>query len=372
MMKSKNVFLLLILIGPAFLAGCVQKPLSVGFVGPLTGSSAPIGLGGRNGFLMALGSGPGAAVGKTPELELLVKDDHNDPDACLAALVELKAAGCSIVILGTTSQASTKALPWAMEHDILVISPTISAPIPGSDNTLFVRINLPAAAYGALLADLAYRRLGKTRVAVVGDAINAGYVLPVVEAFTTRYTEQGGTISWQRLFNSRTDAFSAGLAQALREARSDGLLVVAASTETALIAKELQKEDFATQILLPPWPLTMDLLENGGSAVAGSVAVSIADLEFRTPAGKTFQGKYNSEYGEPPSFTALFGYEAAMILRTVLAAKVGREPRKIRDKILELGAYDGLQGPIRFDAQGNAERDLFIFRIENGSYKSME
>lgn len=100
--------LVLALVG---VASCAPKPIAIGFVGPLTGSSAPIGLGVRNGFLMAFSVGPGAATGSIPPYTLIVKDDHSDPDACLSALVELKAAGCSVAILGTTSQAATKALP---------------------------------------------------------------------------------------------------------------------------------------------------------------------------------------------------------------------------------------------------------------------
>jgi len=354
------------------LFGCAPKPIRIGFVGPLTGSSAPIGLGVRNGFLMALGDGASGAPGKLPPHTLLVKDDHNDPDACLLAMTELKEQGCSIVILGATSQGASKALPWALENGMLVISPTISAPVSGIDNALFVRINLGSQAYGLALSDIAFKRFGKTRVAVMGDMVNAGYVQSVVDVFTTAYAAAGGTVSYRKLFNSRIDKPAAGLGDELRANGSDGLLIVAASTEVALIAKQLEKDGLRTQLFLPPWPLTLDLIDNGGAAVEGAVAVSIADLEFQYPAGRKFEADYRNEYGDQPSFTAMFGYEAALILRAALATGVRAQPRLIRDRILSIGAFEGLQGTIRFDADGNADRELFKYIIQDGTFKSLD
>lgn len=371
-MKNKMIGIALPVLALAVLTTCAPKPIIIGFIGPLTGSSAPIGLGVRNGFLMALGSGPGAAPGRIPPCTLSVKDDHNDPDACLSALIELKSEGCSIVILGTTSQAATKALPWAIKHDMLVISPTISIPAPDIDNSLFIRINLGPAYYGSTLADMAIKRFGRMSVACTGDMINKDYVNSVLNAFTTAYTAAGGTISFRRLFNSRTDKPADGIVAALLENHSDGLLIAAASTEVVSIAKELQKAGLATQIFLPPWPLTLDLLHNGGKAVEGAVAVSIADLEFRSAAGKRFVDHYIAEYGEQPSFTAMFGYEAAMMLRTTLAAGAKPLPQPIREKILKIHEFEGLQGTIRFNAEGNAERELFKYIIEHGAYKSLD
>ncbi len=371
-MKNKMHGTLPLLIALSVLMSCAPKPITIGFVGPLTGSSAPIGLGTRNGFLMAFGSGPGAAPGKIPPCTLVVQDDHNDADLCLSALAELKREGCSIVILCTTSQAATKALPWAMQHDMLVISPTISTPVPGVDNSLFVRINMGSDYYGKALADLAINRLGKKRVALAGDMVNADYVKSVIDAFSSTYTAAGGTVSFTRLFNSRMGKPAEGIVRAIEDNHSDGLLIAAASTEVVQIAKELERAGSRTQLLLPPWPLTLDLLQNGGKAVEGAVAVSIADLEFRSPAGKNFVKQYLAEYGEQPSFTALFGYEASAMLRTTLATGIRPTPRLVKDKILALHEFEGLQGTIRFDAHGDAERDLFRYTIEHGSYKSID
>lgn len=125
---------ILALGGVGIFIACSAPGPTIGFVGPLTGPSSAVGLGTRNGVLLALSSHTGGS--QTPEV--LIKDDLNDPDQCLSAVKELSAAGCSIVILGTPSQAATRALPWAVEHSMLVISPTVSAPIRGTESDYFI------------------------------------------------------------------------------------------------------------------------------------------------------------------------------------------------------------------------------------------
>jgi len=128
-----------------------------------------------------------------------------------------------------------------------------------------MRIKARSASYGSVLAQLAIDRYGKRRVAVTGDLVNADHVQMIYDAFTSAYTRAGGIISFYKPFNSRTGKPAEGLRQALLDNRSDGLLIVAASSEVAQIAKELEKSGTKTQLFLPPWPLTLDLLENGGT-----------------------------------------------------------------------------------------------------------
>ena len=362
----------LILLLPMVFAACSPPPVSVGFVGPLTGTSSAIGLGCRNGFLMALGSGPGAAPGSIPPLHLLVMDDQNDADACLKAFQDLKAQGCSVVILGTPSQAATKAVPWAVTNGMLVITPTVSSHVEGDDSSLFMRVNMPSADYGIALARTAIERFHATRVGLIGDSRNSGYVQAVSKAFDAEYARLGGTTCFELVFDSSKDNPAAGLAERVRSSGCDGLLVITASSEAVIIAKELDRARLHTQLFLPPWPLTLDLIQNGGAAVEGAVGLSIADLEYRTPTGKAFQTAYREIYGEEPSFTAMFGWEGAAILRKALATGHSTQAQKLRDQIIAIRNFEGLQGHIVFDQKGNSTRDMFLFEIANGAFKRID
>lgn len=374
-MKARTVLALAsglaMLVVPVLYSGCAGKPVTVGFIAPLTGTSAPIGLGGRNGFLLAFGSGSGAASGSIGKVRLLVRDDANNPTTCLAAMQELKAEGCSLVVLGTTSQAASLALPWAAQNDILVVSPTVSTPVQGMDNSLFVRINLSSVEYGKTIAREAVRHYGARSVAVVGDSNNTGYVEAVRSGFWQEFGAAGGDIPLFETFDSREQGYASALADRLVSTGCDGLLIIAASSDVVLLAKQIEKLGRRPRLYLPPWPLTPDLLDNGGTAVEGALAVSIADLEFSSPRGSAFAQAYLTGYGEKPGFTALFGYEAAMILRSALAARRGGTPAELRHEILSRDSFDGLQGHIRFDAEGNALRSLFVYTIEARTFRRL-
>jgi branched-chain amino acid transport system substrate-binding protein len=352
------------------LASCARPPLDIAFVGPLTGPSSAVGMGGRDGFLLALS--PTAATRKGPSLRLLVRDDRDDPDTCLAVLQSLKAEGCSLVLLGTTSQAAEKAVPWAMKHDMLVISPTISDPTYSGKKDLFIRVNASSSDYGLTLAQTVLGRYGKKRAAFVGDAGNDLYTKAVFDAFASEYRKLGGRLSFSMFFDSKQGVPGENMIASLKSHASDGIVIVAASTEVVLIAKDIERAGLHTRIFLPPWPLTPDLLQNGGDAVNGAVAVSIADLEYQNPKGRAFASRFREKYGEGPSFTAMFGYEASSILRQTIQLSRVYDAVSVRDKLLAIRKFEGLQGEIVFDDKGDASRSLFLYEIDHGAFKRVD
>ena len=354
------------------LPSCARQPLRIGFVGPLTGSSSAIGIGCRNGLLMALGRSPAAALGKIPVPDIIVMDDRNDSNACLEAFQTLKRSGCELVVLGTPSHAATLALPWAIANGMLVISPTVSSPLKGDDSGLFIRGSLPSSAFGEALARAAVGRFHDLRVGVIGDSRNASYVDALYKGFALEYGRLGGKVVFDRSFDSTSGEPKAGIAKLVRATACDGLLVIAGSTDAALISKELERSRTKVQLFLPPWPLTPDLIDNGGKAVEGAFAASTVDLSFSGAAGEAFAKAYFGEYGEKPSFTSMFGYESGAILRAALAAGSDYSPEAVKRRIHAIGSFRVLRGTIAFDAEGNVSRTMFLFTIKDGAFKRID
>jgi len=205
----------------------------------------------------------------------------------------------------------------------------------------------------------------------VGDEANGSYVDSVLSAFNATYESLGGIVSCAELFDSRKGRPFSSLPTTLRKAGADGLLIVAASSDTVKIAKELERANLNLQIFLSPWALTPDLIQNGGKAVEGALGVSIADLGFQSPSGKQFAQKYREVYGEGPSFTAMFGYETASILAQALSQPGERTPLAIHRKIIAQGKFQGVQGDITFDRAGKAQRNILVFTIQNGVFKEV-
>lgn len=369
-----RVIRLVVLVCSVVMLGdsCSRVKSSIGFVGPLTGPSSAVGLGARNGFLMAMGHGRGAAKGKIGTPRIIVMDDRNDRNVCLSAFKALKDQGCDYVVLGTTSQAAEKAIPWAIAENMLVISPTVSNSVFSGADDLFLRVNDSSESYGVHLAEVARRRYGIASAGIIGDSRNQKYCEAVFGAFERRYAELGGSVAFAFTFDAAEGVPEERVVRELRASGAGALVVVAASTEAALTAKYLEKAGLQVQLLFPPWSLTLDLIKNGGTAVEGAVAVSIADLDFRSSGGKEFRKAYLEEYGEEPSFTAIFGWEAAAVLREALSRTYTPTPAGVKDAVLGIGTFRGLQGNIVFDAKGDASRTQFLFIIKDGTFVRLE
>lgn len=369
MRLSRDIILMSLVLATM---GCSQAPPTIGFVGPLTGPSSAVGLGARNGVILAM-EGQGKSTARLrPSARILVEDDENSADRCLEAFRRLGSQGCRLVILATTSQAATRAIPWAIDNGILVLSPTVSNPAFSGRDDLFIRINSPSGDYGTELAKLAYGRFGKRQIAMVGDLDNRLYIEAVCSAFREEFTREGGIIPFDLRFSSRAGMPYGELGKELAKAGADGILLATASTEAALIAKFLEKSGKAPAIFLPPWPLTLDLLRNGGKAIDGAIAISIADMEYSSEGGKVFREAYLAKFGEEPSFTAMFGFETAGILASAMASGRGSDPVLVKRRILDTGRFPGLQGDIVFDRNGDATRTLFFFEIEDGKFRRLE
>ncbi len=218
----------------------------------------------------------------------------------------------------------------------------------------------------------AIERFHETRVGIIGDSRNSSYIDAVKGAFLAEYARLDGKASFDLTFDSSKGVPGSDLVAEVRSKGCDGLLAIAASTEVVLMAKELERARLHVQFLLPPWPLTIDLIQNGGAAVEGAVAVSIADLEYRSAAGKAFESAYRSEYGEAPSFTAMFGWEAASVLRAALVSGGPATPKTLSDRIIAIRGFDGLQGKIEFNTDGKATRTMFLFRIDGGVFRRID
>ncbi len=116
------VFIFSILISAGI--GCEKKenPIKVGFVGGLTGRLSDLGTAGRNGVILAVEeiNSRGGINGRP--VELITKDDKQDPELSLRVDRELVDEGVAAIIGHMTSVMSMAVLPFINEEKILMIS----------------------------------------------------------------------------------------------------------------------------------------------------------------------------------------------------------------------------------------------------------
>jgi len=300
-------------------------------------------------------------------LQLLVENDHDDPDAGLQAAAKLVEQGAAALVGHMASASAIKSVAYLTEKKIPVISPTISSTSYSGKDDYFFRIIGPNDAQGKTLAEEALKRGHKSASAVI-NMMNSAYTQAVYQGFRNTFEAGGGQVnSPQLIHDSNTQDFEA-LAETLL-AEDPGLLLCATSSfELASIRQALARRGRQIPVFGSMWARTPDLMVFGGRTVEGVILVSGMDMTADSPGLARFRKSYAARYGEDPVFSALYGYEAMRILASAIR-KAGRtDGPAIKEALLSTRRYAGLYDEIVFDQFGDTDRPYYLYEVKNGAF----
>lgn len=359
----------LVLLVPlmAWLGACESRePLRVGFVGGLSGRVADLGNDGRNGALLAVAMVNEAGGIRDNPVQLIVKDDAQNRDTMVQAIEELAAANVVAIIGPMTSSMAMIARPIAEQHGLLMISPTVTTTaLTGRDDN-FLRVSSDSLAYATFSARYLAETGGHMRLAACLDLGNRAYTENWLDVFTDKYRAHGGEIVGRVAFTSSADTEHAAIVERMLTSNPDGLLFVASAVDTARLAHEAKRQAPDLRLIAVEWSATEALIELGGRAVEGLTLSNFFDRDSLAPAYLAFKQAYVERFGREPGFGGTATYDATYTLLTALRDSGG--DRDLKQVLITTGEYPGLQQPVRFDRFGDAQRDIFLARIENGRY----
>ena len=345
-------------------------PVKIGFVGGFEGRNADLAQEGRDGALLAVEQFDANAGADGIRVELVVKDDRNDPEVARRVDRELISEGAVAIIGHMTSQMSVAGVEVANEHRVLMMSPTTSTnELTGLDD-YFLRVYAASGGDADALAFLASEHLKTKKVSAALDIANSAHTKSWLGAFSDAHTERGGEIVAVREFESSESASLATIADELLVPGPDTVFILAGSLDTGLLCQYLRGRGFDGPILVTQWSITPDVLAHGGRSVDGLYFIDTYNRDSRAPAFVEFKTAFNKRFHYEPGFAATYSYEAATILLRALTETRDRE--RIKDEILETGEYPGLQHQISFDRFGDVIRPRFFRTISGGQFVSAE
>lgn len=353
------------------LAACGQgDPIRIGFVGPLTGTFADLGVQGRNGAQLAIedANDQGGIDGRP--LEFLFRDDSMESEGPLAAGRELMDEGVDVIIGPMLSASALESRDLLREFEGVVVSPTVSSPTFRGLEDNFFRVMPTNTDRAQSLAEYAFTEMEALRVHVLGDQDNANYVNTFNVAFINRFVALGGEISATTNYSSHQRRDWDFLVQALRDDPPDALLASASARDVASLAQSLEAHSVSLPIVCPIWPFTHDILLAGGSAVNGVTFATSFSEQNDYPQYLEFKRRYEERFGFPPNFSAAFGYEAATVALTGLAS-TGGSVQGLAQAMRGPHSYPGIHGPFRLDEFGDVVRPTFIVTIRDGRFTTI-
>ena len=353
-------------------AACVGKEaIRIGFVAQLTGVQAELGIQERNGVQLAVEAinAGGGIDGRL--VELVVRDDLGTPEGARAANRELIDMGVVAIIGHATSGQTVAGLAVTNPARVVMLSPTATTPHLSGLEDYFFRVIYSLADRARELARHIYRSRKITRVAVIHDADNAAYANAYQEVFGEHYKVLGGILTAKADFSSRAQPDFTPLVKQLQASKPDGLLIIAADIDTALIAQRTRLLGWQIPLFTTSWAQTETLINNGGQAVEGLELEVARAANQQTQDYLEFRTRFQARFGQMPSFAAGLGYEAAYVMAAALE-KTGGKSRGLPQALVSIKNFKGLTDSFSFDRYGDVIRPYYMGAIRNGQYVAIK
>jgi len=349
------------------LSACDKVPLSVGFLGGLTGHAADLGTAGRDGALLAveqvnlLGGIAGAPV------KLHEFDDRQQLDSLAQVLLSMQQAAVVGVVGPMTSSMAKGWIPLANQAGLLTVSPTVtSSDFTGQDD-FFFRVISDTSTYARASAEHYAQDSQLRRFAVALDENNAAYTRSWLKHFKAAVQERGATLVSEIGFGL---AASAPLAEVVRQslaARPDALVLIANAPDTARIVQRVRKENGHLPLIAAEWSATEQLLMLGGRAVEGLRVAQYMDHQSTTPDYLKFVADFRQRFGRAPGFAEVAAFDAMRVLLQALAQRQSGE--SLKASVLRIRHFQGLQQVVEFDDWGDSSRQVVLTVVQGGRYQ---
>jgi branched-chain amino acid transport system substrate-binding protein len=110
-----------------------------------------------------------------------------------------------------------------------------------------------------------------------------------------------------------------------------------------------------------------DLIERAQRYADGAVFVDGFFPESDDPTIKPIWDAYRSAYNEEPDILSAQAYDAAAMVLSLLKNHKDT-PQAVRDGLLTLKDYHGISGDITFPGTGEAQKKLFLIKIQDGKF----
>ena len=359
-----------VILGPVLSACSPSEPILIGFVGGTSGRAADLGVAGRDSVQLAIEERNQGGGISGRRLQLIVKDDEQDPEVAKRVVQELINEGVAAIIGPMTSAMGAAVAPIADQAKILLVSPTVTTEELSGKDDHFFRVSSTTREFARRTALYQLKTNRMRRVAAVYDLGNRAFSENWLKNFTEAFA-QGGQVVLTLGFQVGNDTTFLSIAQELLADDVDGVLIIANSMDSALLCQQIRKLDARIPIVLSDWGGTERLLELGGKAVEGVNVVQTFDRNSSAPRYQAFRQTYLERFHREPGFPGVYSYDATTVVLDALSQRQGEQ--SLKETVLAVRTFEGLQSSFSFDDYGDVKRPhISIGIVRDGHFLVVE
>jgi ABC-type branched-subunit amino acid transport system substrate-binding protein len=324
-------------------------------------------------------------------IQLLFKDSAGDPDQSARAVSELANAEQALAVLGPlTGNAAEAAAARAQLERLPLLTLSQRNGLAEVGPYVF-RTSLTSAMQARALARYAIEERGLRTLAVLAPDSRLGKEMN--RHFVAEVERLGGSIVAYRSYAADATDFRrqilllkgedpdapeppkpenpVGLEspeEEVVELPFEALFIPDYAERIGLIAPQLAYYGVQNVALLGinGWN-DPELLRLGGKYVEGAVFTDGFYRYSPYPFVQAFVNSYFERFGAEPTILEAQGYDAAGILLAQLSRGKQLTRDDLRNALGRLRNYPGVAGATSFDAQGDAQKVLFLLQVQNGN-----
>jgi branched-chain amino acid transport system substrate-binding protein len=364
------VFILALCCVTLFLNGCEREPVRIGFVGGMSGRVADLGVGGRNGALLAVEerNAQGGINGRP--VELIIRDDEQNAETARKLTRDLVERNVEAIIGPMTSSMALAIVPIVNSARMVAVSPTVTTTELSGLDDYFLRVLPDTSTYAPKSARFHFEKSGLRRASLIYETGNRSYTLSWLTGFRNAFEGLGGSIVAVSSFKSGENVAFSPIVRDLLRHKPDLVVLVCSAVDAALLCQQIRKLDPRVTISVSEWGSTERFIELGGAAVEGVYFAQFLDHGNTTPRYRSFLTSYRRRFGQDPGFSGLAGYDAATVVLDALAAQ--KKGISLKSAILAHGPYQGVQREIVLNRFGDTNSTTFITVVKNGRFVTLE
>lgn len=372
MMRRAGMLRPLLIVGSIvlFLGGCQREPIRIGFLGGMSGRVADLGVGGRNGAMLAVEERNARGGIKGRPVELVIRDDEQNAETARTTAGELVERKVEAVIGPMTSSMAIAVVPIINRARLVAVSPTVTTTDLSGVDDYFLRVLPDTSRYAPKSARFHFQKSGLRRAAILYDTGNSSYTVSWLTGFRKTFEGLGGrTVAVGTFSSGENVSFSPIVHDVLRH-NPDLVVLVCSAVDAALICQQIRKLNSRVTITVSEWGSTERFIELGGAAVEGVFFAQFLNHSDTTPRYRNFLAAYRKRFGQDPGFSALAAYDAANVVLDALDAR--KKGEGLKSAILAIRTFQGVQRKIILNRFGDADATTFLTVVNNGRFVTLE
>ncbi|MSR85426.1 ABC transporter substrate-binding protein [Candidatus Uhrbacteria bacterium] len=318
-----------------------DKEIKMGWMGPLTGDAAALGVPIQKGTMLAVDeiNAAGGIGGK--KLTMIYGDSKCDgKEASTVAQKLISVDQVKFIVGGACSGEVLGAATLFNENKVVALSPSASSPDITTKGGDYVFRTYPSDAMaGAVAAGYATNNLKAKTAAIISE--NTDYAQGLHKVFKANFEKAGGKILADEVYDTGTTEFRT---QALKfkNAKVDVVYLVAQSPPPAVtIVKALKDQKIESQILSSEVLMSDDIGKQNGAVVEGVTGL-IAYLDETNPSVTKFISAYKAKFNEDlvwPFFMDA-AYTNVYLFKDMIE-KNSADPVKVQAALAKLSNWTG-------------------------------